>query len=357
MNPEQRITAEIDNYSDSIFAIVGFMNFYRYDDDLRKIRDDVLVFQGRRLTPSKPKNHDGEDIAFVTPDLGVLLPNDYGVLAEVKRSFPKDTKFWMGDFRQLMSYDDDLTGWPSRSQKVDSHDIVLLLHQTRAISVKDFYEQNQAEIKITRPFCIIEFNRDSEGQEFFFFRTVAGAVSQKSLAERLRKGIPVPMSIYLVQYSTIKLYDASPPLPYLLELIWTHIVAFKVSNTPGYKIPSKNQKVKVEVTPDEICDRLETNFTFHGLHQNHADGRQPKVVEKNWVREACEALVKFGDAKWADSLKKTLTVNFVKRENILDYFVKQCAKEPNKDDQMELFKAKPAPPTSKSTETPDSSPA
>ena len=55
MNAEKVIKGEIDNYSDSIFAIVGFMNFYRYDDDSKKIRDDILVFQGRRLTPSKPK--------------------------------------------------------------------------------------------------------------------------------------------------------------------------------------------------------------------------------------------------------------------------------------------------------------
>lgn len=340
MNAEKVIMSEIDNYSDSIFAIVGFMNFYRYDDDSRKIREDVLVFQGRRLTPSKPKKDNGEDVAYVTPDLGVLLPTNHGVLAEVKRSFPKDQKFWLGDFQQLMAYDDDLTGWPSKTQKVGNHDIVLLLHQTRAIAVNDYYEQNKAEIKFNRPFCIVEFNRDSEGQEFFFFRTVTGAVSKKSLADRLRLGVPVPMTIYLIQYSTIKLYDAAPPLPYLLELIWTHIVAFKVSNTPGYKMPAKNQKVKVEVTPDEICERLETNFSFHGLQQNHADGRQPKVVEKTWVREACAELVKFGDAKWTDNTKTALIVNFAKRENVLDYFVKQCAKEPKKDDQMELFKEK-----------------
>ncbi len=350
MNAEKVIKGEIDNYSDSIFAIVGFMNFYRYDDDSKKIRDDILVFQGRRLTPSKPKKDSGEDVAYVTPDLGVLLPINHGILAEVKRSFPKDQKFWLGDFQQLMTYDDDLTGWPNKTQKVRNHDIVLLLHQSRAIAVKDYYEQNKAQIKFSRPFCIVEFNHDSEGQAFFFFRTVTGAVSQQELAERLRHGIPVPMLIYLSQYSTVKLYDAKPPLPYLLELIWTHVLAFKVSNAPSYKMPAKNQKVKVEVTPDEICERLETNFSFHGLQHNHADGRQPKVVEKTWIREACAMLVKFGDAKWTDDSKTGITVNFVKRENVLDFFVKQLAKEPREDDQMELFNAKPKQPPSPSNE-------
>ncbi len=339
MNTEQVLWNEIDNYNDSIFAIVGFMNFYRFDDKTGKIRDDVLVFQGRRLTPSKTQNSDSATVEYVTPDLGILLPTNHGVLAEVKRSFPKNQEHWKDDFRQLMAYDDDLTGWPTPAGKVPNHDIVLLLHQTRAVAVKDYYEQNSGgKIQFTRPFTIVEFNRDSEGQAFFFFRTVTGAVSQKPLADRLRLGIPVPMSVYLVQYSTIKLYDAEPPLPCLLELIWTHVVAFKVSNTPAYKMPAKNQKVKVEVTPDEISERLETNFSFHGLQQGHADGRQPKILERSWVRDACAALVKFGDATWTDGTRTKLIVNFVKRENILDYFVKQCAKEPRKNAQMEFFK-------------------
>ena len=65
MNAEQSIRAEIDNYSDSIFAIVGFMNFYRFDDTTRKIRNDVLVFQGRRLTPSKQTNAEGGTVEYV----------------------------------------------------------------------------------------------------------------------------------------------------------------------------------------------------------------------------------------------------------------------------------------------------
>jgi hypothetical protein len=341
MNGEGIITCEIDNYSDSIFAIVGFMNFYRYDDASRRIRGDVLVFQGRRLTPSKPKKGNGEDATYVTPDLGVLLPTNQGVLAEVKRSFPKNQEFWLSDFQQLMAYDDDLTGWPSETQKVENHDIVLLLHQSRAIAVKDYYEQNKAQIMFSRPFCIVEFNRDSEGQAFFFFRTVIGAVSQQNLVERLRLGIEVPMSVYSRQYSTVKLYDAQPPLPYLLELIWTHFLAFKVSNAPGYRMPARNQKVKVEVTPEEICEHLETNFSFLGLHHDHADGRQPKVVKKTWVLEACAALVRFGDAKWKDDSRAALFVSFVQRANVLDYFVKQWAKEPRKDDQLELFSAPP----------------
>ena len=88
----QSVLDDIDDYQDSVFAIIGFANFYRYDDDTKTIRDDVLVFQGRRLTPSPAKaiNSDGNPVEFVTPDVGILLPANTGVLAEVKKSFPAD---------------------------------------------------------------------------------------------------------------------------------------------------------------------------------------------------------------------------------------------------------------------------
>lgn len=341
MSREQELKDEIDNYSDSLFAIIGLMNFYRFDDIARKMRDDVRLFQGRRLTPSAAKatNAEGETVPYVTPDLGILLPGDKGVLGEVKKSFPRDAEHWLDDFKQLMAYDDDLTGWPNATQKIPSHDIVLLLHQSRAVAVKKFFEANTGRtITFTRPFCIVEFNRSSEGQEYFYFRTVTGSVTDAALATRLENGVPVPMHMYLLQYSTVKLYDTDPPMPYLLEMIWTHVVAFKVTNTPGYKMPSKRQKLDVQFSLEEINDRLETHFSFHVLQHRHADGRQPKVLKDALVQRACAQLVKFGDALWADTAKTKLTVKFTKRDDVLDHFIKLCAQEPRTDDQMELFK-------------------
>jgi len=343
MNQEQAFKDEIDNYNDSLFAIIGFMNFYRYDDTTRSMRSDVLVFQGRTLTPSeaKSKNEAGETVHFVTPDLGILLPDGKGILGEVKRSFPLDTARWLDDFKQLMGYDDDLTGWPNDSQKVTAHDIVLLLHQSRAIKVKNYFTENSPkDIHFTRPFSIVEFNRSSQGKEYFFFRNVSGNVSDQNLASRLEEGINVPMGIYLIQYSTVKLYDSTPPLPYLLELIWTHVVAVKVTSIPGYKIPAKKQKVKIELALDEISERLEKNFSFHGLQQGHANARQPRVLKDTALQQACAALVKFGDAEWTDTTKTKLSVNFVKREDVLDYFIKCCTKEPGNNGQMDLFNTK-----------------
>jgi hypothetical protein len=53
---EEEINNKIDDYLQTIHAIVGFMNFYRYDNERREIRSDVIVFQGRRFNPSPAKS-------------------------------------------------------------------------------------------------------------------------------------------------------------------------------------------------------------------------------------------------------------------------------------------------------------
>ena len=108
MSNSENYYEEIDNYKDSVSAIIGFMNFYRYNDAAQEIDNNVLVFQGRRLEPSMQRDIEPNGATYVTPDIGILLPAKNGVLAEVKKSFPKEQVHWIKTFKQLMSYDDDL---------------------------------------------------------------------------------------------------------------------------------------------------------------------------------------------------------------------------------------------------------
>lgn len=94
MNSQENFRNKIDDYEQTIHAIVGFINFYRYDDPTQKMKTNVLVFQGRRLEPSPQRatNSNGEAIRYVTPDLGVLLEIKNGVLGEVKEKFSKGSR-------------------------------------------------------------------------------------------------------------------------------------------------------------------------------------------------------------------------------------------------------------------------
>jgi hypothetical protein len=340
-NGKQRLLDAIDNYTDSVFAIIGFANLYRFDDASRSMRPDVLVFQGRRLTPSPAKavNPEGQPVKFVTPDVGVLLPGDVGVLAEVKRSFPSDEAHWMDDFMQLMAYDDDLAGWPSSGGTVAAHDVVLLVHQGRGRAVYKFYEKHEGrEIKFTRTFCIVEFNRSNERQAYFFFRTAKGSLTEAGVCAKLENGVQVPMLALTRAYSEIKLYDHEPPLPYMLQLIWEHIVSAKASESPKYTALKKGQHIDVPLSLGEVVKELHEKFSFRQLHAETSD-RQPAIPEADWVRRAFEKLVQAGDGEWLDRSKGTLRARFVRHDDVLAHFVEACATEQEAKGQLPLFKA------------------
>jgi len=172
---EQRakeIVAAIDDYGETVNAIIGFVNLYLLDDKLQQ-RTNVKGFQGRRLTPlsigQQSKELDGQH--YVTPDLGVVINDDKGILGEVQHNFPKsDAERKAKVFVQLQNYDQELIGWPVTSEKMNSHEIVLLVHQTTSAYAKEFYQEQAtvAAIVFGRPFSIVEFGRFEQVQAYFF---------------------------------------------------------------------------------------------------------------------------------------------------------------------------------------------
>ena len=342
MTPQEEFKNKIDDYVQTIHAIAGFMNFYRYDDTAKKMKDEVLVFQGRRLEPSPEKaiNSNCDKIANVTPDIGVFLPSKNGVLGEVKKGFSQNQQYWLEDFQQLMSYDDDLTGWPSKDGRVNSHDIVLILHQTRAAKVRRFYEEKAgSEIKFLRPFIIVQFNRADERKSYYFFHKILGSLTEKYVDEQLTDGVSVPMEVFIKTYSTIKIYDSEPPFPYLIELIWTNVVLRRASEDSKFEKLKRNQKIDVILEIDNIIEDLHQEFSFRSLYGDNHD-RQPKIPKKEWVVRACEHLVKSNEATWIDSTKTAIKVFFRRYDDTLGHFIEICSGEVENSTQIELFENK-----------------
>lgn len=338
IDQQEEYLNEIDDYVQTIHAIVGFMNFYLYDEGTKANRKGVLLFQGARLEPSSAKsiNSDGNEVHFVTPDLGIFVEPDQGVVGEVKKSFPKEQDLWMRTFKQLMSYDDDLQGWPCEGGRVRSHDIVLILHQSRAMAVLEFFK-NRSEFGISfkRPFVMIQFNRSDERQPYYFFQKVHGTLSETPLNEKLLYGQQVPMWVFVGIYSMVKIYDSRPPVPYLLELIWTHVVTVVASDNPGFKILHKNQKLDVTLEVDVIVDQLCDGFSFRRLCTDKL--RQTRNPRREWVVEACERLVVLNEAAWVDSTKKQIKIFFKKYDDVRTHFVKACVDDGHAPGQLLLF--------------------
>jgi len=249
MSPiKDKMKEKIDNYNDTIFAIIGFMNFYRFDDVKRSMKDDVICFQGNKLKRSSEETE-------VTPDVGIILPDRNAIVAEAKKSFPKDKTRWDDDFQQLLGYDDNLTQFPTNDGTVNDYELVLLLHTTRAVDVIDFYKENS--YKFSHSLSFVEFSRSDEANPFFFFRVADGKLKFGNMQSRLRSGVAVPMELFFSAYASVKFYDAEPPLPWILTVIWGEIVTQKVAQKEDMKNIRKDQKVSIEIEVDEIVEELQ----------------------------------------------------------------------------------------------------
>jgi len=230
----------IDNYKDTIFAIIGFINLIRFDDNTRKFRDDIKICQGRRLRTSSSNLITPND--DVTPDICIQSPDNKGLIAEIKKTFPKDKTLWLEDLKQLKKYDDKLDNW-FFGNNPDEHEIVLLPDQSRSRDFINFYN-NHSELQLQHNFVIVEFVRaESGGSIYFFFRKEYGDFIYFNLNQRLHNGVMVPFEKLMLNYEKIKLYDSMPPMPYLLELIWENIIVRKISSDEKFTTLRKRSKL------------------------------------------------------------------------------------------------------------------
>lgn len=334
---------QIDDYKDSIWAIIGFLNLFLFDDETKKMRPDIKVAQGRRMktSESNPLAPSRE----VTPDFCIQHPSNKGVVGEVKKSFPNNQDYWQDDFSQLMSYDDDFLNWLTTSGKIDDHEIVLLPEQSRSRLVKKYFEDRKdKEIKFKKNFVIIEFNRNDQAKGYFFFRKEYGNFKYfKDVNTRLEQGVQVPLNKLMLAYEKIKLYDSKPPLPYLLHLIWENIILLHASDNQGFSALRKNSKMPIDITVDQIADELHENYSFKSLNADNSS-HQPKIPFKSWIKEAINALATFKLAVWKSEINGECTIYFKKFSDTLTTFIDLCIEnnfwESTNEKQMDLFETK-----------------
>lgn len=315
---EKAILGRIDDYTDTIRAILGFCSLWFYDPATRSNRPNVKVFQGRHLPPVTSQSG-----AVVCPDLGIIIDNAEGILGEVKKNFPKNDDQRKKDiFAQLKSYDQELAGWPTPDELLKQHDIVLLVHQTTSVSACDYWKSETASgrLKFDRHFAIFQFNRSDQRIPYFFFQRAEGTGSQPAGGIDVRQGVPVPMQALVELYSESKLYDAEPPLPYLLHLIWENVIIPIACEDSRFAKLHRNQKMEVTVAVEDIVERLHQGFSFSHWHRAYPN-RQPKAPKSEWVQTACQSLVDAGEAKWITK-SSDLVVYYRKYDDVLAHFVK-----------------------------------
>jgi hypothetical protein len=318
----------IDEYLSTVYAIIGFLNVYKFQ--IERSHGKVVLFQGRRLFLNELRDD------FVTPDLGLITSERVGLIGEVKYSFPKDQNLWIDDFKQVKGYDTIVDGWPTVDGKVDSYDIILLVHQSRSRTVKDYYVDSVPDDeKVGRTFAIIEFNRSSQGKEYFHFRIEYGKLTHVGLNEQLYKGLELPFNVYLNLYSTIKIYDVEPPIPHLLHLIYECVID-KISGEGTFKKMTKKSKNNVNISLIDITHRLREVYSFKKLQSNKFANGQPEFPKQDWVRRAFDKLVEIEEGTWIDRNAGEFSYYLSQKESsIIDHYIIKC--NSNHVSQPELF--------------------
>ncbi len=317
----------IDDYNNTVYAILGFLNTYKHE--LKGIGSDLSLFQGRKLLIGE------ESVQEVTPDLGLSIGTE-GLIGEVKYSFPNDDKHWQDDFDQLKKYERITHGWPTKDGKVNQFDIVLLVQQSRSRVVRDFYiEKVPAEKKITKPFAIIEFNRASQGKEYFHFRIEYGNVTNSEIQKKLYKGLYIPWDIFLTLYAKVKIYDVEPPMPLLLMYIYECVID-KVQEDGVFKRLTPKSSQQVDITVQDFTNRLQEVYSFKGLQTAKYSKHQPAFPKQEWIKRAFDVLAQIGEGSWMDKVNGSFAYKLSQRgDDILkEYIEKTLGKDVV---QVELF--------------------
>ncbi len=325
---------KVDEYKDTVFAIIGFANLFRFDKTTNAMREEVKISQGRRMKTSSANKVSPDNT--ITPDLTIQVNEQNGVLAEVKISFPQNNEFWDDDFKQLLSYDDELENW--WTDNIRNHDIVLIPHQTRAIAVQEFYlkKKEEGSISFNRPFSIVEFARIHQAKGFFNFRKIFGEITaSQEVSYSLKYGVPVPMEKLMLHYEKHKIYDSKPPMPHFLALLWENVILRWASERGEFRNLRKNSKLQIETNVDAITQELYEYCSFKGFNSGEED-YQPKMPLKSWVIEGINALVKFNLAEWINQNEGICKIIFKKMDAVFHKFIELCEEHGIDTEDLEM---------------------
>jgi hypothetical protein len=313
----RKLRQDIDNYDQTVDALVLFGHVLIWDDKLKAVRPSSKFSLGRRFdcSPKNRVNPSGE----ATPDLSALFSATYGILAEAKISLKDSLEFHEDDLRQLMKYDDILTGWPTKTGKVSCADVVVLPHYTRKGAVKSLLEKaaEQGKFSMQCKFAAISFVRLTQaGGEYMAFDLFHGSLSDQNLQDRFGP-LTVPMERVRPLYP-FKVYDSEPPLPLTLTILWDQVMSALV-DVKSYK---SLKGTELECTVEQLVDSFSKAFA-----PPQPDSRDPKLPKKAWIKKALNFLVSAKLAKCADVEAEKYLIQYRRKSSTLEFFIKLYARK------------------------------
>lgn len=315
-----KILNKVEDYQETIFAILSFAHLLRWDDANNSFLSDSHYFIGRKMNTSNSNKHSPND--KITPDLTVQLKSTYGILAEAKKSFPNNQDLWIDTLQQLEKYDDDLKGWKTTNETIETTDIVLLTHFMRVPRVSDYITNKITEggFEIIRNFSVIGFIKAEERKSFMYFEKGYGNLTPEDLNERLRNRLGVPIEVVEPLYR-IKFYDTEPPLPLTMQVLWDFVFT-QIPNRKSF-MDSKGRKIiLIRINLHNLTKLVREQF---GPPSNN-DARQSKFPKTKWIRKALEKFVELKLAEKAKNSNDDYIIRFKRIKGPLQFFAESIVK-------------------------------
>ena len=336
---QKKLEVAGDNYAQTVVALCAFANEILFDDDLHKPHASGSVHCGRRFTTSQTNRHSRN--TDVTPDLAVVGPADYRVIAEAKLGFDSDPKKFAARVQevveQIEKYDDDLTGWPATRKASDlppNHDLAVLVNfeDAKRLARELKNRQNNKSFSVNRSFAIVSIVRVTRATgEWPTLTLEDGELSDAVKTRKLENRIPInPANLNANPHiGLVKMYDCPPPLPKMMLLIHDAII----NNLSQDEQEEYNLEGQVDKTV-AVADLR--NWVSAYAFKKH-DLRDPTLPEVEWLEEAIRHLLKMGWAKPKSGEKDTFVYchKRVRKGATRPYmrFVEFCAKELTLDDE------------------------
>jgi len=219
-----------------------------------------------------------------TPDFTILFNEKYGIIFEIKRTFPNDNDGFKRKVEQLMSYDKSLEF--KKNDSGDSivpevHDIVLLVGSSSSYEIlrriNSLIDQDD-DINFNNNIIILEYQFNSlDRVSHYLFRKLPGNNGkfrdhhlpkeerlEYILGEQAKslKSMPEHFFPYKINYV---LCNDEPPEIYLSVFLWGHIFYYYLRDDQKLEWQRGNiQKIQsIEIDIDDLLSDINDNYLLH----------------------------------------------------------------------------------------------
>jgi hypothetical protein len=330
MNTDERIRElrkECDNYNRSLEALKALAHEMLWDAEQKVCAPEGRAYFGRRMHPSSANRiaKGGK----LTPDLVGQRTPTTGFIVELKASVPENSEHRRQTLKKVEKYDDDLTGWPTTTEKLARHDLILLIDYPNSEVIKKDVEEMLSTNQLTcvRPFALVYFNHHQRSEDTWVaLHLISGRVSDDEKRQKLSTiHMMHPENIAANPiFGKVLIYDARPPLPLLMLRLYTAVVS-NLSEDEALRLRVEGQVQK----PYRLSQLKEILAEYCCPEQT--DPRVPNLPDTKWLKAAVRMWEELGWAAKSQSQAGCFDIIIKKtRREPFEQFLRVCAEADRK---------------------------